>query len=147
MQFKIVQARVDFSNEIAKLTSELGYEVSDDETKKWLSTLINSPFHSVLVALTEKYVCGWLVVEKRLFLESGFTAEITGLVVGSQFRRHGIADSLVTVAEKWAREEHLDRVVVRSNAKRIESHAFYPSVGYKHSKISHVYVKQIGQIT
>ncbi|WP_169434504.1 GNAT family N-acetyltransferase [Marinobacterium rhizophilum] len=61
----------------------------------------------------------------------------TGLVVDSEFRRNGIAEALVKAAEKWAYKEGLNRIVVRSNATRKESHVFYPSVGFKHSKTSY----------
>ena len=143
MQFSVVQATVELSEEIAQLTKELGYQVSATETQNWLIDLINSPFHFVFVAVSDTNVCGWIVVEKRLLLESGFKAEITGLVVGSRFRRHGIAQALVKAAELWANEQGLEQIVVRSNISRKESHVFYSSIGFNQSKTSHVYVKNV----
>ncbi|CAM4159866.1 hypothetical protein [Pseudoalteromonas byunsanensis] len=52
IQFEIVPAREGFS-----------YEINDDDTKHWLTELVNSPLHCVLVALCASSVCGWIVVE------------------------------------------------------------------------------------
>ncbi len=143
MLFEVVQAKMDFSKGLAQLTSELGYQVSHNETENWLGELIGSPLHFVFVAVSDSNVCGWIVVEKRVFLESGFKAEITGLVVGSKYRRNGIAEALVSAAEKWANGQGLKQIVVRSNVSREESHVFYSSIGFAHSKTSHVYVKRL----
>ncbi|SDH91662.1 Ribosomal protein S18 acetylase RimI [Vibrio xiamenensis] len=143
MQFYIESATMDMSGDIAQLTAELGYTTSVDETKHRLEALLGSSTHCVLVAVSDSNVCGWLVVEKRLFLESGCSAEITGLVVGKAFRRRGIANALVSAAEQWACSLGLTRLVVRSNAARKESHDFYPSAGFSHTKTSQVYVKPL----
>jgi ribosomal protein L15E len=47
-------------------------------------------------------------------------------------------------AEAWAREASAGYVVVRSNVRRTESHAFYPSIGYAPSKTQAVYRKSLG---
>jgi len=143
MQFDLVKANMAFSTEMNQLTSELGYEVSIDDTKRWLEALLSSASYAVFVAVSGPKVCAWVVAEKRLCLESGFSAEITGLVVGARFRRKGIAQALVNAAQHWAQEQNLERLVVRSNALRKESHIFYPSIGFSHSKTSQVYVKSL----
>ncbi len=141
MHFDIVPARVVFSTQVAQLTSELGYQVSVQDTKAWLEELIHSPLNCALVAVSGSNICGWIVAQKSLYLESGYKAEITGLVVGEKYRRNGVAESLVKGVEQWASEQGLVRVDVRSNSARKESHIFYPSVGFEHSKTSHVYTK------
>ena len=50
--------------------------------------------------------------------------------------------ALVARAEEWAREISAPTVVVRSNAKRVESHEFYPSLGYEAYKTQVVYRKK-----
>jgi GNAT superfamily N-acetyltransferase len=143
MDYRIVNASADHARDIASLTTELGYAVNAEQTAQWLADLLASSFHNVFVAIGGDKVCGWLVVEKRLFLESGSSAEITGLVVGAEFRRNGIADALVSVAESWAKEQYLEKLVVRSNIARKESHIFYPKAGFTHSKTTHVYIKSL----
>ncbi|MFV0573983.1 MAG: GNAT family N-acetyltransferase [Vibrio sp.] len=143
MELSVTPACVEFSEQISQLTAELGYQVNVENTAAWLNVLIDSPLHAVFVVQNaEQDICGWIVVEKRLILESGFSAEITGLVVGAAFRRQGVAKLLVDAAENWAHEQQLNRLVVRSNAKRVESHLFYPSIGFEHTKTSEVYVKR-----
>jgi GNAT superfamily N-acetyltransferase len=72
-------------------------------------------------------------------LQTGFKAEITGLIVGEEFRRFGIGQNLVSAAVNWARSLNLTKVVVRSNVKRKESHVFYQSIGFLFKKSAHNY--------
>ena len=88
-------------------------------------------------------VCGWLQAHSCDILEYGFRVEITGLVVSGQVRRKGVGGSLVAQAEKWASEISAGTIVVRSNSKRVESHEFYPALGYLPSKTQVVYRKPI----
>ncbi len=145
MNVEIATASQEDAKQIAQLTSELGYFANDEETENWLAQLTASPMHSVFIAIKDNCVCGWLVVEKRLFLESGLKAEITGLVVGHDYRRLGIAQALVEKAQEWAVNQGLEKIVVRSNIERKESHAFYPKVGFKKSKTTRVYVKDLSR--
>jgi GNAT superfamily N-acetyltransferase len=88
----------------------------------------------VVAELPDGRVCGWLQAHCCDALESGFRVEIAGLVVLEAMRRRGIGRSLLAQAETWAAEISAETVIVSSNAKRVESHAFYPSLGYIPSK-------------
>ncbi len=91
MKLIICEARIEKALEISELTAELGYEANEESSREWLSYLLNSENHCVLIALNElNTVCGWVVIEKRISLETGFKAEITGLIVGKKYRRFGI---------------------------------------------------------
>jgi GNAT superfamily N-acetyltransferase len=87
-------------------------------------------------------ICGWLQAHHSDALESGSRVEIVGLIVSDGMRRRGVGRGLVAQAETWAAEISAEAVVARSNAKRIESHAFYPSLGYLPSKTQVVYRKR-----
>lgn len=129
---------------IASLTIELGYAVSTEETSRWLVELIDSPIHRVLVAVSERDgLWGWVLIERRLSLETGIRAEISGLIVGARFRRTGIGSVLIAAAEQWALEQNMPKIHVSSDMTRNESHAFYLSLGYRHTKTSHHYEKLI----
>ncbi|WP_394179791.1 GNAT family N-acetyltransferase [Marinomonas posidonica] len=143
MLFEIIPARLKDADDIMHLTQALGYEANREETSLWLQSLVHSASHHVFVAVCEGKVSAWLVVEKRLFLESGYKAEITGLVVGENYRRYGIAKALVSAAEGWAKEQGLAKIVVRSNISREDSHLFYAAMGFRCAKTSHVYDKAI----
>ena len=87
-------------------------------------------------------VCGWLQAHASVSLETGPRVEIVGLIVSEAMRRRGVGGSLVAQAETWAKEIASETVVVRSNAKRVESNAFYPALGYLPRKMQVVYVKR-----
>jgi GNAT superfamily N-acetyltransferase len=130
--------------EVARLTNALGYSASASAIAVRLAVLTERPGHLVAVAeLRPGMLAGWISAERRLILESGEKVEISGLVVDTAQRRHGIGRSLVGAVEHWAAECGLSTVVVRSNIERSESHAFYLSVGYLRSKTQHVYAKTV----
>ena len=84
---------------------------------------------------------GWLQVEIRQILESGEFAEITGLVVDKDYRRKGIAASLVSQAEEWAKMKGEEEIRVRTNLLRLESLPFYRSLGFGETKRQVVFLK------
>ena len=138
----IRRAKIEDSETITNLTIQLGYPAVFAETKQWLAALLDSVNHEVLVAIHEQQgLCGWIHIEKRLSLESGYKAEISGLVVSSQIRRAGIGKQLIIAAESWALSRNLLTLYVRSNIKRKDSHPFYVSQGYALKKTSHTYEK------
>lgn len=86
---------------------------------------------------------GWIQGHLSHTLESGFRAEIVGLIVENANRRGGIGRKLVAAVESWARGRHAPIMVVRSNIIRTESHAFYPALGYVEVKTQRVYRKRL----
>jgi len=65
------------------------------------------------------------------------------LVTAKLMRRRGIGRLLVECAESWAVRVGAQAIVVRSNVKRLESHAFYVALGYENTKTQSVYRKRI----
>ncbi|MDI9246567.1 GNAT family N-acetyltransferase [Marinobacter sp. CHS3-4] len=143
MQVSIQTARSKQLKGIHELVLEWGYSVSEPETLEWLKASANSSNHQLFVAVSDDSVLGWIAVEKRLSLGQGFISEITGLVVRSSHRRSGIGLLLVNAAEDWSRNLGLTRVLVRSNVRRLESHKFYPSIGFDLTKTTNVYTKEL----
>jgi len=129
--------------EIAALTMELGYAAEAELIARRLTRLSNTNDQLVLVAVQDDKVAGWLQAHASVAMESGFRVEIVALVVGKAYRRRGIARSLVGRAEQWARELGAEAVMVRSNIRRVESHALYPALGYSVSKTQTVYRKKL----
>jgi GNAT superfamily N-acetyltransferase len=127
--------------EIAQLTIQLGYSSDPGMIAGRLTRLGSRRDHIVLVAVLDGKIGGWLHAHASEALESGFRAEIVGLVVSEVYRRRGVGRILVERAEQWALGMGTDAVVVRSNTQRTESHAFYPALGYSLSKTQAVYRK------
>jgi ribosomal protein S18 acetylase RimI-like enzyme len=144
MNIEVCETGIEHVTEISQLITELGYVTDEEKTKEWLTYLLNSENHCVLVAVSKyKKVCGWVVIEKRISLETGFKAEITGLIVGKEYRRLGVGQKLVSAAVNWSKNLNLTKVVVRSNIQREESHIFYKNVGFSFKKSAHHYEMEI----
>ncbi|BBB29500.1 GNAT family N-acetyltransferase [Neptunomonas japonica] len=143
MNISITSATLNDVIAITALTHELGYAANETKTQEWLTYILNSATHAVLIAVSGEALCGWIVVEKRISLEAGFKAEITGLVVSTQHRRAGVGNKLVQAAQVWATDLGLTRLAVHSNTTRDASHSFYQSLGFALKKTSHNYEKTI----
>jgi len=143
MEVSIQQATEDHLNGIHKLVLDWGYSAIESATLEWLEALLESPNHQVFVAIADGSVAGWAVAEKRITLGSGVFSEMTALVVSSSYRREGIGKVLVNAVEEWSTNLGLSRLVVRSNVTRLESHEFYPAIGFERTKTTHVYAKAL----
>lgn len=129
---------------IAQLSAALGYPADAAVIAGRLERLRDSKSDVIFIAADANAgVAGWLQVHAATVLESGFRAEITGLVVSPEQRRRGIGRALVMEAEQWANSIGAQAIVVRSNVQRRESHAFYPALGYETIKTQDVYRKTL----
>src|SRR5687767_4011452 len=137
-------ANEDDAESIAQLSRTLGYAATRAEMRARLRAALRSENELVVVALDSTgAVVGWTQTHAAHVIESGFRVEITGLVVAPEARRHGVGRALVNHAEEWARKLGAETIVVRSNVQRLESHAFYPALGYEVSKTQKVYRKKL----
>ena len=106
-----------------------------------LAILASTADRLIVAVDSSDAVVGWLQAHTAHKIESGFCVEITGLVVSPAARRRGAGRSLVADIERWARRISAEAVVVRSNIKRVESHSFYPALGFTATKTQTVYRK------
>ena len=137
-------ARAGDADEIARLSGELGYPVSAAVMRERLARVLASSADRLLVCEAEGgAVVGWMQAHAASTVESGLKVEIVGLVVSGLARRAGVGRALVAAAEGWAREQSADGLVVRSNVRRLESHRFYPAVGFSLLKTQHVYLRDL----
>lgn len=137
-------AREADADAIAQLSATLGYPATPAEVRDRLPFMLGSVTDLILVATDSTgAVIGWLQAHASHVLESGFRVEIIGLIVASSARRQGTGRALVKEAEQWARKLGADKIVVRSNVQRSESHAFYPALGYELTKTQKVYRKKL----
>lgn len=135
----------DDAPRLTGLLDQLGYPSDLDAVTSRLTGMLSSAAQQVLVAVPadDSRIDGYICVERRLLLEEDEKLEITGLVVDSRSRRSGVGRALVKAAEQWALQHGLRTVVVRSNVVRPESHPFYEGIGYRRTKTSHTYRKEV----
>ena len=120
---------------IARLASDLGYPTPLDIVQARVRSISASASDLLLVAVdAASEPIAWLQAHSAEIVESGFRVEIVGLIVSPEVRRRGVGRSLVREAERWAAQINAQSVVVRSNARRLESHAFYPAMGFSETK-------------
>ncbi|HEX6853502.1 MAG TPA: GNAT family N-acetyltransferase [Candidatus Polarisedimenticolaceae bacterium] len=132
---RIRPAALDDAEAIAPLLGELGYPCSTEEARERLGKLLGVAGIAVFVAEVEDALAGVEVVAEltALLHQPGRVAQITALVVGSSHRRVGAGKLLVEAAERWARDCGCARILVASAEHRHDAHAFYASIGYRHT--------------
>jgi GNAT superfamily N-acetyltransferase len=137
-------AIVDDAAAMVPLLEELGYPADQEVVRDRVSRLLAR--EDCLLAVAQSgtgEVCGWIQAHSSEVLESGFRVEIAGLVTAKSMRRRGIGRLLVECVESWAARMGAPAIVVRSNVKRPESHAFYAALGYSNVKTQKVYRKRL----
>ena len=129
---------------IARLAGDLGYASTVEAMRTRIDAVCTSSADLLMVAIDAAGgTVGWLHAHAAHSIESGLRVEILGLIVGSKARRAGVGRTLVAEAEQWATSLGAGAIVVRSNVIRLESHAFYPALGYTETKTQRVYRKAL----
>ncbi len=128
---------------IARLTSQLGYDVSVPVTEYRISSILSQFGHSLFVGEDEGECVGFvhaLVIDS---LDVDRFVMIGALVVDRARRQQGIGRLLMQQAEAWA-QEHGGRVVrLWSSAGRVEAHGFYEGIGYTNIKTQYSFAKTL----
>jgi len=144
MKCEIREWQCSDADAIALLSAQLGYAVPADEMERRLLAMSNNPNHAVLVARVDiGEVVGWIDIGIVFHLQSGSYCEIGGLVVSEAVRNNGIGRELVVAAEQWALDRGMKKVLVRSNAIRVDAHRFYLRENYTMIKTSAVFEKKL----
>jgi len=137
---RIRPARIEDAAAIARLTTQLGYPIEADTTRRLLDYLIEDDDQEILVFDLEGVV-GWAGVAVHHGLTGEPFAELAGLVVDETHRSHGIGRKLLFAAEDWARGRGFGKLRVRTNMIRADAHRFYERLGYGRVKEQRVYEK------
>jgi GNAT superfamily N-acetyltransferase len=139
---KIRDARESDVNELAGLTTELGYPSTPTDIARRLPFLLGRDDQRVLVAVDDRdRAVGWIHVALQRSLEDDPYAQIAGLVVAAAARGAGAGSRLVAEGERWARAQGVGIMRVRTNVVRERTHGFYRNAGYALKKTSHLFVK------
>lgn len=113
-----------------KLFLQLGYQTEGERLEKYIDQ--EHTGLSILVAESEKEVCGIIVVNFITPLhENGLWALISGLVIDESLRVAGIGRKLIIAAEQIALEKGCPQIELSSSERRVRAHKFYEDNGYQ----------------
>lgn len=139
----VTEAEAADAPELARLSTQLGYPMTDREALERLEALQRESDHLLLVARIGGRAAGWLQVSRTRIFETPDSAEIAGLVVDEAERGRGIGPLLLRAAEDRARRWGCLALRVRSNVLRERAHAFYRREGYGEIKQQRVFEKSL----
>lgn len=126
------------------ISAQLGYPATADEVAERFANIRTRPDHFIRVACNgEGVVIGWVHAHFMERLQVSRYADVAALVVDEAFRRQGAARALMQAAEDWARLHHLPRIRLRSGQQRTDAHAFYESIGYRHTNSPKAFEKTL----
>jgi GNAT superfamily N-acetyltransferase len=141
---KIRRAEETDAVELARLTSQLGYPLSEASILTRVRRMFASVDVSLLVAERPNgKLAGWIHGFLGQRLESDYRVEIGGLIVDERCRRSGIGRKLVQAIEHWAEEHGAIELSVRCREERAESHKFYESLSFRPIKRQRVFRKRL----
>lgn len=130
MEIIIREAQLIDSESITTLSHQLGYETLEIDTRTRLNVILKSGDHCVFVAQKNDEIVGWIHGFYTLRIESDFFVEIGGLVVNENFRKIGVGKLLVEKVTEWSKLKNCNKITVRCNVIRKESHQFYENIGF-----------------
>ena len=130
--------------ELARLTSQLGYLVSEASIRARMARMFGSSEDSLLVAERPNGdLVGWIHGLLCQLLESDYRVEIGGLIVDERCRRSGVGRLLVQAIEDWAAKHGATELSVRCREERTETHKFYERLSFRHIKTQRVFRKRL----
>ena len=129
MEFRAIQ--LEDAHEIQLLSAQLGYKITLKQTIAQIISIQKDENAFAILAIQNEKVCGWLHGFIAIRLESLPFVEIGGLIVDENHRNKGIANGLI--------KENIDKVRVRCNAIRTETHVFYEKLGFVENKTQRVF--------
>jgi len=118
---------------ITELMSDLGHPASKIQMQKRLEIISSNPMYYTLVAELDGKVVG-MVGLRQLYSYEGDSpvVQISALVTKAEYRGLGIGKELIKKAEKWAKENGVNAIVLTSGNRpeREDAHQFYKHLGY-----------------
>jgi GNAT superfamily N-acetyltransferase len=139
----IREARRADAVEIARLTAQLGYDLTEEDAAERLSRILIRDDQRFLVADIGGRATGWVHVVLVEYVDAEAFALIGGLVVDQAHRQLGIGRALMDRAENWARERGCAMVRLSSTVTRTAAHRFYENLGYTKIKTQHSFIKPL----
>ena len=136
-------AQLSDAIEIARLTTQLGYECEEAGLAPRLSRLLSRHDQQLLVAECDGRIVGWVHAVVAEYVEVDAFVVIAGLIVDKRYRRKQIGSLLMRHAEEWAAKSGYTVVRLWSSSARTAAHEFYQALGYVNVKTQYSFVKSL----
>ena len=141
MNVRVRRARSVDIEAMARLATQLGYDVSPAQVGRWLAA--GAEGRVAFVAVAEGEVVGWAQGHDLDLLQYPSVLEVGGLVVADVARNRGVGKLLVAALADWGCRRGHTEVMVRSNVTREGAHEFYEALGFTRVKTSHTWSREI----
>ena len=135
--------RRDDAGAVANLATQLGYPSSEVQLAERIAQVQGREEAAAMVAEDAGNVVAWVHVELRRTLVADQHAQVMALVVDERCRGRGIGAALMAEAERWARKRGANAVRVASRTTREEARRFYERQGYRLTKTSNWFEKEL----
>ena len=145
MAISIRVARISDAGDVAQLTAQLGYDVTEPTVARKLSRILHRDDQRFLIAECDGRSVGWIHALFSEYIEADAFVLIEGLVVDRSHRRHGVGTLLMERAEHWASEQGCSVVRLWSSSNRAAAHRFYEQLGYTNVKTACSFAKSVDQ--
>ena len=124
------------------LENDLGYNCELDKLNNRVDEMLKRGNYQIFVACDGDKVVGFIGCVSYLAFElDNEGMKIIALAVSKEYRRKGIGTELLKTAERWAKENNIEVVLLNSGLPREDAHRFYESQGY--FKKSYGFIKRI----
>jgi GNAT superfamily N-acetyltransferase len=127
------------AEQIQLLSAQLGYKITVEQTIAQIISIQNDENAFAILATQNDEIFGWLHGFIAIRLESLPFAEIGGLIVDKNHQKQGIAKNLIQEFVHWIKSKNIEKVRVRCNEIRTETHFFYEKLGFIENKTQKVF--------
>ena len=119
---------------VTMLSQQLGYPLPEEQILQNMKAVLETKDHDAFVAVHENKVVGWIGVAQAILIVIPAYCEINGLVIDQYYRGKGIGKMLIEQAKQWGKEKGNNKLKLRCNEIRTETHLFYQHLGFMETK-------------
>ena len=115
-----------------ELASYFSRELPPDKFHRIYSCILDNPDCEVIVAEKDEEIIAMMDMDFReSFFHGGLSMQIEDLIVDERFRRQGVGQRMVGLAEEMARRHDCTSIGLSSDLYREETHKFWQAMGYQ----------------
>jgi len=127
----------------ALIQEDLGYEYPADQFETNLRRVMTSPSNIIYVAENGNQLLGYAHACDYGVIYGPPTKCLSSIAVVKEYRRYGVAKTLMEAIENWARANGAESVRLYSGSERKDAVAFYKSMGYEFFKSDYQFKKML----